>query len=586
MKNTLILTPTFNHLTIFFQKNNFFPFPSNRFDFQKRLGDSFGPTSVGSTTAGPSAGAPRAPAAAPPAPPQSKLPDPSKLAKYISNLEKLPQAMDYLTNVRKLSPEVVEKYKVGACVLRVYLPETDENGAVTGGPDVAEDHICLTFPWIEVNKSGKEVFVRTKSRSIKSKSTQRLEPAGGRWGLFGLHLVPSDATSIIVTEGEFDAMAVYQATGQPAVSLPAGANCLPVDLLEKLERFQRIYIWMDDDVVGQQGAQKFALKLGRERCWLVQTRAGKADGPKDANDALRMGVDLNVLLSQAKPMPHQEILDFSELRDAVYREMANPDQVAGVQSLSFPSLNRLTKGHRKGELTIFSGPTGIGKTTVLSQISLDYVIQGVSTLWGSFELNNVRLAKKLLTQYAQKDLEANIGEFQLYADRFAALPLHFMRFHGSTDLEHVLDAMEYAVYVHDVEHIIIDNLQFMTPATSSARGYERFEILDAAISRLRKFATSHNVHVSLIIHPRKEDEGHALSTSSVFGSAKATQEADNVIMVQQGKFYRYLEVTKNRFTGDLGKIPYKFVRSTNRYVEMTLAEIQEAHQNKRPPSKH
>lgn len=515
---------------------------------------------------------------APPAPP--KLPDAAKLAKHISNLEKLPQAMDYLTNVRKLTAEVVEKYKVGACVLRVYLPETDESGAVTGGPDVAEDHVCLTFPWIETNKLGKEVFVRTKSRSIKSKSTQRLEPTGGRWGFFGLHLVPADATSIIVTEGEFDAMAVYQATGQPAVSLPAGANCLPVDLLEKLEKYQKIYIWMDDDVVGQQGAQKFAMKLGKERCLIVQTRGGKPDGPKDANDALRMGVDLNELLAQARPIPHQEILGFGELRDAVYREMANPDQVAGVQSLSFPTLNRLIKGHRKGELTIFSGPTGIGKTTVLSQISLDYVIQGVSTLWGSFELNNVRLAKKLLTQYAQKNLEDNIGEFQIYADRFAALPLHFMRFHGSTDLEHVLDAMEYAVYVHDVEHIIIDNLQFMTP--THGKGYERFEALDQSISRLRKFATSHNVHVSLIIHPRKEDEGHALSTSSVFGSAKATQEADNVVMVQQGKFYRYLEVTKNRFTGDLGKIPYKFVRATNRYVEMTLSEIQEAHKNAKP----
>jgi len=498
--------------------------------------------------------------------------------------------MDYLTNVRKLTLETAEKYKVGACVLRVYMPATDASGAViSGAPDVAEDHICLTFPWIEVNKAGKEVFVRSKSRSITSKSTQRLEPSGGRWGMFGMHLVPADATSIIVTEGEFDAMAVFQSTGFPAVSLPAGANCLPVELLEKLERFTKIYIWMDDDVVGQAAAQKFALKLGRERCWIVQTRAGKKDGPKDANDVLRMvggggEEEVKRLLEEAKPLPHQEILDFAELRDAVYREMTNPDQVAGIQSLSFPTLNRLIRGHRKGELTIFSGPTGIGKTTILSQISLDYIIQGVATLWGSFELNNVRLAKKLLTQYAQKDLESNIGEFQIYADRFAALPLHFMRFHGSTELEQVMDAMEYAVYVHDVEHIVIDNLQFMTP--SGGKGYERFEILDSAISKLRKFATQHNVHVSLIIHPRKEDEGHALSTSSVFGSAKATQEADNVIMVQQGKYYRYLEVTKNRFSGDLGKIPYKYVRNISRYVELTLSEIQEAHKHIQKPAKH
>ena len=31
-----------------------------------------------------------------------------------------------------------------------------------------------------------------------------------------------DASSLIVTEGDFNAMAVYQATGLPAVSLPNG----------------------------------------------------------------------------------------------------------------------------------------------------------------------------------------------------------------------------------------------------------------------------------------------------------------------------------------------------------------------------
>jgi twinkle protein len=58
---------------------------------------------------------------------------------------------------------------------------------------------------------------------------------------------------------------------------------------------------------------------------------------------------------------------------------------------------------------------------------------------------------------------------------------------------------------------------------SSARGYEKFDILDNAVERFRKFATNKNVHITLVIHPRKEAEGHALSAQSVFGSAKATQ---------------------------------------------------------------
>jgi len=43
-------------------------------------------------------------------------------------------------------------------------------------------------------------------------------------------------------------MSVYQATGRVAVSLPNGASSLPLEICEKLERFKRIYLWMDDDV--------------------------------------------------------------------------------------------------------------------------------------------------------------------------------------------------------------------------------------------------------------------------------------------------------------------------------------------------
>lgn len=38
-------------------------------------------------------------------------------------------------------------------------------------------------------------------------------------GLFGLNTLPLVADELVITEGEFDAMAVYQATGKYAISL-------------------------------------------------------------------------------------------------------------------------------------------------------------------------------------------------------------------------------------------------------------------------------------------------------------------------------------------------------------------------------
>lgn len=53
-------------------------------------------------------------------------------------------------------------------------------------------------------------------------------------------------------------MAVHQATGLPAVSLPNGANHLPLQILPWLESYERIYLWMDADEAGMNGAKKFA----------------------------------------------------------------------------------------------------------------------------------------------------------------------------------------------------------------------------------------------------------------------------------------------------------------------------------------
>lgn len=100
------------------------------------------------------------------------------------------------------------------------------------------------------------------------------------------------------------------------------------------------------------------------------------------------------------------------------------------------------------------------QTTFLGQVSLDLAEQGDNVLWGSFEIKNTRLLHKLMKQFSRDALpvstEKNAKEkFEALADRFEDLSLYFMKFHGGSDVDEVLDAMEYAVYVNDVEHIIL-----------------------------------------------------------------------------------------------------------------------------------
>ena len=436
---------------------------------------------------------------------------------------------------------------------------------------------------------------RIKARALGHKGMQRLDPPGGGWGFFGWHTIPADTTEIVITEGEFDAMAVYQATGRPSISLPSGCRNLPVDVLPLLERFEKVYLWMDADAPGQEGAQTFAKKIGVNRCYLVRTDVGNVNEgsiPKDANDALLQGKDLEQYIKRATILPHEGILTFSSLRQSVLHEICHPQEYAGVPVTSLPNFTNIIKGFRRGELTIITGPTGSGKTTFLGQLSIDFAEQGVTTLWGSFEIKNTRLMHKLLHQFARgplpslnhlrEDSPGRIPAMQALnalADRFESLPLYFLKFHGTTEVDGVIDAMDYATYVHDVEHIILDNLQFMLTrdyksSRSYAGYYDKFDMQDIALEKFRKFATDRNVHVTIVVHPRKEEEGSPLEMSSFYGSAKATQEADTVLILQHNGKSKFVQVKKNRFDGTLGSTPLYYHSSSGRYGEMSEEAIE------------
>ncbi|GIX66048.1 DNA polymerase I [Babesia caballi] len=505
----------------------------------------------------------------------------TNVTQYEMNLfhgERYKPVLDYLTETRGIAVETLKRYRVGAGEF------TFSHGVGKG-----ETELCIVFPWLmgkSAEGNSELVVNRIKVRSIQDKSRMKLVPRGGSWGMFGEHLVASELDkpagvpkSVVLTEGEFDAMIVNQTTGRVAVSLPNGSNSLPVALLPRMEKLDHIYLWMDFDAAGQGSVDHFASKLGIQRTRVVRDVYERPSGstasriPKDANEVFLSGLSVPAYVDAAAPMSHSQILNFNDIRQNVFDELSNPTATSGISSITLPGLSQLLKGHRRGELTVWTGATGSGKTTILSQLSLDYCMQGVSTLWGSFEINNVRLAKTMLRQFSGRNLETSLEDFNYYADRFAELPLRFMKFHGSTSIDQVIDAMDYAVYVHDVRHIIIDNLQFMLSG-QNARVGEVWEIQNKAIEKFRRFATHKNVHVSLVVHPRKEADGTALGMSSVFGSVKSTQEADNVLILQNvvGE-NRCIDVKKNRFAGNLGRVTFRFDPLSLTAEEMKVTEF-------------
>lgn len=296
------------------------------------------------------------------------------------------------------------------------------------------------------------------------------------------------------------------------------------------------------------------------------------DYPSTSTSASNSNYNANSLASNTS----SNLLQFDDsfcqrIRDELKKELHS----SAIKLQTFPRLARLIRGFRPGELTIFTGPTGSGKTTVLSQMSLDYCFQGVKTLWGSFEIKHTRLARIMIQQVAAQslfhsDIEADAEESETPSKLIIKedvinqaqkilqnSPIYFMDYFGSTPLESILESMNSAVRDHQIQHIVLDNLQFMLSGQHSG-SFDKFDVTDRTVAALRAFATNRNVHITLVIHPRKELDDTPLGLASVSGTAKATQEADNVIVLQKVGDSRYIDVKKNRFDGLVGSVPIKF----------------------------
>ena len=295
---------------------------------------------------------------------------------------------------------------------------------------------------------------------------------------------------------------------------------------------------------------------------------------KDANDALLISKNLvRFYIEGAESIPQNSIITFHDIRDMVKDRILNLKKFEGVKaSKEMNWFNKYLKGFRRGEFTLLTGHTGSGKTTFLNQYSLEFANQGIPTLFCSFELKNEVVLANMLKQYSGENLDVLPDKFDYWAERFQELPMYFQKFFGMTTMNKVMETITFTVDLYDVTHVILDNLQFMMG--TQGKGFEKFDIQDELISRLRALATEKNIHITLVIHPRKSIESEDLSIASIFGTAKAIQEADNIFIIQNRDKFKIIDIKKNRFDGEVGRIPVVFNKDNKRFLAISLFELE------------
>lgn len=370
-----------------------------------------------------------------------------------------------------------------------------------------ETQQAVGFPY---QKDG--VTYAVKWRSTESKAFSQTGSAQTFWLIDYIE----KGEDVVICEGEADALALWQA-GIHAVSIPNGAPLAVVEgRIDPREDNKFKYVWMaketldaaprvilatDKDPQGQALAEELARRIGKAKCWSVEW----PDGCKDANDVLRRhGKDiLAECIDRAKPWPVNGLYDAGEFFEKV---TSLYDQgVPSGESTGFPEIDDIYT-IVPGQLSIVTGTPGSGKSAFLDNVMVNIArAKGWKFAVCSFENPPAMHIAKLAAIYAQQPFFDGPTPRMSVAKRDEALKWvreHFLFLHQSdgslSSLGEIIELSKVAVMRYGIRGLCIDPVNYITKD-----GDSETEWVSAALTDIKVFAASSDIHVWLCAHPAK-----------------------------------------------------------------------------------
>jgi len=353
------------------------------------------------------------------------------------------------------------------------------------------------------------------------------------------------------------------------VSVPNGAESFSDEWIDDLEKFDQIYISYDMDEPGRKGAEKAADKLGRYRCVNVLLPL------KDTNDLLRAGFtnqEMAELLAKAKPFGSKLIKGAEAFSDEIL-DLYSGHSSKGILT-RWKDLDDLLGGLRLNELTVLTGETASGKTTLAANLGYKLAKENHSVLIASFEMKPISILRKMIQMQAGNPFfDLGKTEIETSLKFISTKPIYFVDVYGEIGLKELRDAIYYAKRRHGIELVILDHLHFFLRYVADL---ER-QAIDQALRDIKSWAMDLGIHIVLIVHPTKLTyDNKVVHLNDLKGSSGLKQIPDNVLSIWRSREEKDLKNPQNEIvlyilkvrddSGDEGKVILTFDKRSQSYT--------------------
>ena len=400
--------------------------------------------------------------------------------------------------------------------------------------------------------------------------------------LFGMDMV-SFNKPLIITEGQIDAMSLYEAGCTNVVSVPAGVNNLDWISIcwDWLENFQQIILFGDNDEPGIGMVNVLMKRLGEDRCMtpkeypqLVIDGEDRGRTCKDANEILYFyGPEVLVdMVESCEPVPIKGVLDLAKV------PFVDPSTTPRIYT-KIPDLDNMIGGFGEGSLTILSGKRGQGKSTIGGTFILNAIEQNIPCCIYSGELNASKVFEWICAQateskYMETRKDARSGKV------FSVVPCEIQErirawienklylfdnayVDDCAQSEAILKVFNFCARRYGCKMFLVDNaMSALVSADEENKAQAKFA------ASLKNFAVKFKAAVLLVAHPRKTKQGETMTNDDVSGSSALTNLADNVLCIERPN----IRVLKNRDFGVMGYIICNYDPANRRIFQASTGD--------------
>jgi twinkle protein len=405
-------------------------------------------------------------------------------------------------------------------------------------------------------------LVASKVRTVSPKdffATGRLKNTG----LFGQQGCRGKGKYITITEGELDAMSVYEMFDRKfdVVSLKSSTRAERdiKEALEWLEGYDNIVLCLDQDKAGKAALEAIKDLFSPNKLRICELPM------KDASDMLKANKIKEFVQHwwDAKVYRPDGIVAGQDTWDA----LVNKRQ---IKSVPYPweGLNELTRGHRPYELVTVTSGSGMGKSQIIRELEYDLLNRtgeniGILALEEDVPRTTLGIMSVAASRPLHLEEDTPVDDLRPFWEQTLGTGRYYLFDHwGSTSADNLLSRVRYMAKALDCRYVVLDHLSIVVSSQES--GDER-KAIDEIMTRLRTLVAETGITLFLVSHLKRvngkpHEDGGKISLADLRGSQSIAQLSDIVIGMERDQQHEdpvvrnttTVRVIKNRYSGQTG----------------------------------